>query len=181
MTQDTTAAPDTAGELEQLRERVARIETAIAQADKVEAIKALKHRYWRACDAKNPQGFRDCFIAKGASIDFGALGRFDDADGIAKVFESIALQKVDGKPVILDMHHGVLPDITITSETTATGAWTLRFRQVNLINNTETVSTGEYDDEYVIEDGEWKMSKCHFRPYWSITRPITADTVVTVE
>jgi len=168
VTQDTTA------ELEQLRQRLARIETT-------EAIKALKHRYWRACDGKNPQGFRDCFIAKGASIDFGALGRFDDADPIAEVFESIALQKVDGKPVILDMHHGVLPDITITSDTTATGVWTLRFRQVNLINNTETVSTGEYDDEYVIEDGVWKMSKCHFHPGWSITRPITADTVVAVD
>ncbi|WP_067714491.1 nuclear transport factor 2 family protein [Nocardia yamanashiensis] len=146
----------------------------------VEAIKALKHRYWRACDAKDPRGFRDCFIAAGASIDFGALGRFDDADGIAKVFETIALQRVDGKPVILDMHHGVLPDITVTSATTAVGAWTLRFRQVNLVNGTETVSTGEYDDEYVIEDGSWKMAKCHFRPYWSITRPIAPDTVVTV-
>ena len=22
--------------------------------------------------------------------------------------------------------------------------------------------TGEYDDKYVIEDGVWKMSQCHF-------------------
>lgn len=170
----TRVSHDTTSELEELRQRVVRMEA-------IEAIKALKHRYWRACDAKNPQGFRECFIAKGASIDFGALGRFDDADGIAKVFESIALHQVDGKPVILDMHHGVLPDITLTSDTSAVGAWTLRFRQVNLINKTETVSTGEYSDEYVIENGEWKMSKCHFRSYWSITRPIGADTVVTAE
>ncbi|MEV6073175.1 nuclear transport factor 2 family protein [Nocardia sp. NPDC052001] len=160
-------------EVEQLRERVARIEA-------VEAIKALKHRYWRACDAKNPRGFRDCFIAEGASIDFGTLGRFDDADGIVKIFESIALHQVDGKPVILDMHHGMLPDITLTSATSANGVWTLRFRQVNLIDRTESVSTGEYDDEYVIENGAWKMSKSHFRTYWTITRPLAPDTVITV-
>lgn len=151
-----------------LAERIARLEA-------IEEIKALKHRYLRACDAKDPEGFRACFIASGASIDFGRLGRFDDADGIVKVFESIALRQVDGRNVILDMHHALHPDITVHGEDRASGRWTLKFRQVNLLDDTETVSTGEYDDEYVIEDGRWKMSKCHFHRHWSITRPIGAD------
>lgn len=147
----------------------------IARLEAIEEIKALKHRYLRACDTKDPKEFRACFIASGASIDFDRLGAFDDADGIVKVFERIALQQVDGKNVILDMHHGMHPDITVHGEGRASGRWTLKFRQVNLLDHTETVSTGEYDDEYVVEDGRWKMSKCHFRRFWAITRPIGDD------
>ena len=150
----------------------------IARLEAVEEIKALKHRYLRACDAKDPEGFRACFIASGASIDFGRLGRFDDADGIVEVFESIALQRVDGENVILDMHHAMHPDITVHDAETASGRWTLKFRQVNLLDNTESVSTGEYDDEYVVEDGRWKMSKCHFRRYWAIVQPIGPDWTI---
>lgn len=144
----------------------------------VEAIKALKYRYWRACDAKDPKVFRECFIASGASIDYGALGSFDDADQIAEVFTQIALQQVDGMHVVLDMHHGMHPDITVREDGSASGKWTLKFRQVNLVERTETVMSGEYDDDYVVEDGRWKMSKCHFRRSWAITRPLTDDCLV---
>ncbi|WP_396454126.1 nuclear transport factor 2 family protein [Actinomadura sp.] len=151
------------------------IAARIARLEAIEDIKALKHRYLRACDAKDPEEFRACFIASGASIDYGRLGAFDDADGIAEVFARIALQKTDGGYAVLDMHHAMHPDITVHGETAASGRWTLKFRQVNLVDRTETVAAGEYDDEYVIEDGRWKMSKCHFHRHWSITRPIGPD------
>ncbi|TJZ81098.1 nuclear transport factor 2 family protein [Rhodococcus oryzae] len=151
----------------------------IAALEEIEAIKNLKHRYWRACDGKDPKSFRACFIRSGANIDYGRLGAFDDIEPMAEIFEKIALHRVGGKHVILDMHHGMHPDITITGEGTATGRWTLRFRQLNLLENTETVSTGEYDDEYVLEDGEWRMSKCHFTETWSLTRPLSPDAVVS--
>lgn len=137
----------------------------------IESITALKHRYFRACDAKDPEGFRDCFVAVGSALDYGELGAMD-ADGMAAVFASIALQQVDGKHAILDMHHGVHPDITVRADGTASGRWTLRFRQVNLIERTETVATGEYADEYRLEDGRWKIATCTFHRLWAITRPL---------
>lgn len=154
------------------------LERRVARWEAVEAIKALKHRYLRACDAKDPKAFRDCFVAAGAAVDYGVLGSFD-ADGMAAVFEKIALRKVDGKNVILDMHHGTHPDITVHDAEHAAGRWTLKFRQVNLIEKTETVMTGEYDDEYVVEDGRWKIAACRFEQYWSITRPIDENCRVT--
>lgn len=150
--------------------------------EQIEAIKNLKHRYFRACDAKDPDTFRACFVTHGADIDYGPLGSFsgpDPAGQLAEVFRRIALHTVDGKPVVLDMHHGMHPEITVTGDGWATGRWTLKFRQLNMIERTEKVMTGEYDDDYVIEDGQWKMARSHFRQLWAITRPLADD--VTVE
>lgn len=155
------------------------IEQRVAALEKIEAIKELKYRYWRACDAKDPRGFRDAFIASGARIDYGRLGAFDDVEPMARIFTQVALHKVDGRHAILDMHHGMHPEIRLTGESSATGRWTLRFRQLNLSDRTETIATGEYDDEYVVENGEWKMSKCVFTETWSVTRPLDAEAIIT--
>lgn len=159
--------------LRTLEEKVARIEAR-------EEILALKHRYLRACDGKDPQGFRDAFISSGAVIDYAPLGRFDDADGIAAVYNAIAMEKVDDAYVVLDMHHGLHPDITLTGPETAEGRWTLRFRQVNRRERMETVTAVEYEDAYAVENGEWKISACASTTLWSITRPL-ADTVEVVD
>ncbi|MFE5878902.1 nuclear transport factor 2 family protein, partial [Rhodococcus sp. NPDC056506] len=119
--------------------------------------------------------FRNSFIRSGASIDYGRLGAFDDAGPMADIFEKIALRKVDGRYAVLDMHHGLHPDIALTSETSAVGRWTLQFRQVDTVGRTEKLMTGEYDDKYVIEDGVWKMSQCHFTETWSITTLLSPD------
>ncbi|NUS93726.1 MAG: nuclear transport factor 2 family protein [Nocardia sp.] len=143
----------------------------ITLLETIEAIKALKHRYFRACDAKDPVRFRECFVSQGSVLDYGELG-VSDADGMASVFETIALRQVDGRHMVLDMHHGLHPDITVHADGTAAGRWTLQFRQVNLLDHTDSLSTGEYDDSYVLEDGRWKIAVSRFRRIWSITRPV---------
>ena len=161
------------------------------------AIEQLKYRYWRACDAKDPRGFRECFVASGGVVDFGPLGR-TDPDTMVGIFEQIALATAaDGGPRILDMHHGFMPSITIepagshggapgepgtTAEPTrATGTWTLQFRQIDRDKGTETLSTGEYSHVYVVENGRWVMAECLFTPGWSVTRELTGATVTYPE
>ncbi len=160
-----------------------------------DAIEQLKYRYWRACDAKDPRGFRECFVASGGVLDFGPLGR-TDPDTMVGIFEQIALATAaDGGPRILDMHHGFMPAISIepvgtregagvggsAEPTRATGTWTLQFRQIDRDKGTETLSTGEYSDVYVVEDGRWVMAECLFTPGWSITRELTGATVTHPE
>lgn len=152
------------------------LERRVGALEAADAIRALKHRYWRACDTKDPAAFRDCFVAEGADVDFGPMGRFDDADGITEVFRQVALaRRADGRPVVLDMHHGMHPDIHVVDATHATGRWTLRFRQLNLVDDTETVAAIEYDDDYVVEDGRWRIRRSHTRTLWSLTRPLPPD------
>lgn len=156
-----------------------------------EAIEQLKYRYWRACDAKDPEGFRSCFVASGGVLDFGPLGR-TDPDTMVGIFRQIALATAaDGGPRILDMHHGFMPSITVEPPTDggaprrATGTWTLQFRQIDRDKGTETVSTGEYSDVYVLEgdgaDERWVMAECLFTPGWSLTRALDDATVTYPE
>ncbi|MBC7295143.1 nuclear transport factor 2 family protein [Dietzia cercidiphylli] len=152
-----------------------------------QAIEQLKYRYWRACDGKDPEGFRACFVAEGGLLDFGPLGR-TDPDTMVGIFRQIALATAsDGGPRILDMHHGLMPSIAVEDPADggaprrATGTWTLQFRQVDRENGTETLSTGEYSDVYVVESGRWVMAECLFSPGWSITRSLDSATVTFPE
>lgn len=154
------------------------LEQRIHRLESVEEIKALKYRYWRACDMKNPEGFRASFTQTDSVVDFGPLGSVTDADGMTEVYKKMALERDGNRYVVLDMHHGMQPDIQMTSDTTAEGKWTLRFRQVNRVEATETVSAMEYEDSYVIENGAWKKSHCKASLLWSSTRPLGDDVNV---
>lgn len=156
------------------------LEWRVRRLESVEQIKALKHRYWRACDAKDVEGFRGCFIGSGATVGLGAIGSFDDAADAARTFNEKARSTVDGEFAGYDMHHGLHPDITVTSAATANGRWTLRMRHVNRVQRFEVVLAGEYDDDYVMEDGEWKISRSEFSTLWTLRRPLPADAAVGV-
>ena len=156
------------------------MEERLAALEAVEQIKALKHRYWRACDGKDPEVFADCFVPHGAAIDYGRLGSFDDAAPMVEIFRRYGCARIDGRYAVLDMHHGTHPDIEITGPGTARGRWSLQFRQLNTVTRTETLAVGEYDDEYVRgDDGNWRMSVCRFTESWSHTRPLGDDEVIT--
>ncbi|WGY03826.1 nuclear transport factor 2 family protein [Nocardioides sp. QY071] len=156
-----------------LADRVARLE-AVAE------IKALKHRYLRACDAKDPAGFRAAFVAEGAVLDYGErIGRFEGADALVGVFEGIALRKVEGRYVVLDMHHALHADIDVLGATEATGRWTLRFRQVDLVAQVERVSAIEYDDGYALEEGEWRIARSAVTTLWTLEQPLADGFTVS--
>lgn len=154
------------------------IEQRLSRLEAVRQITALKHRYLRASDNKDLSGFRAAFIREGAEIDFGPMGSYPDADGIAAVYEQVALNKEDGAHTILDMHHAVHPDIQVTGDDTAEGRWSLRFRQIDLAASTETIAAMEYQDRYVIEDGQWKIAYSRSMPLWSLTRPLGEITAL---
>lgn len=148
------------------------LEERVAALEAVEQIKALKYRYLRACDRKDADAFRDCFVAEGASMDYGPTGSFEDRDALTEVFRSVGLAMADGRYVVLDMHHAMHPVIELLGDGRAKGAWTLRFRQVDRVAGTESVSAIEYDDRYETEDGRWLIRSSHVTVLWRIARPL---------
>ncbi len=133
------------------------LEDRIARLEAIEAIRALKARYLAACDAKDPEAVRACFADGPVHIDYGAIGTFDNADDLVKIYTDIACH-----PHMLEMHHGSNPRIELTDSHTAEGAWSMQYQLINSNDMTLTQIGGVYLDEYRLIEGEWKITSTHF-------------------
>jgi hypothetical protein len=159
-------------------EQFAALERRIRRLEAVEEIKRLKYRYWRACDAKDPEGFRDCFVKSGADLDYGALGMFSDRDALTEVYAGLALRRAGEQWLLNDIHHGKHPVIDVIDDRTATGDWTFWFMQVNLEASVVIQQSMEYRDRYAVEDGAWRIQRSHVHALTGITVPIAPGAVI---
>ncbi|MES2257454.1 MAG: nuclear transport factor 2 family protein [Pseudomonadota bacterium] len=132
---------------------LAGLSASIARIEATEAIRQLKARYFFYCDQKDPDGMRACFAEGEVAIDYGAVGRFTNRDTLVDVFMQLGCHEH-----IVDMHHGVNPDITIVDAENARGIWGLHFQQIDTQKQTVTQLGAYYNDEYRKIDGAWKIS-----------------------
>jgi hypothetical protein len=145
----------------ELESLVADLQRRLHRMEAIREIEQLKYRYWRACDRKDPDAFRDCFVASGADLDYGMLGRFSDREPLVDVFSQVALARQDGRWLVHDVHHGQQPSIELVDERSATGEWTLWFMQLRPAEGVMLQSSFEYRDRYVVEEGRWKIQRSH--------------------
>lgn len=164
--------------MDEQSEVLAALDRRIRRLEAVEEIKRLKYEYWRACDAKDPEGFRACFVKTGADLDYGVLGVFSDRDALVDVYTGLALRRAGGRWLLNDIHHGKHPVIDLIDDQTATGEWTFWFMQVNLEANVVVQQSMEYRDRYVIEDGAWRIQRSHVHALTGITVPIADGAVI---
>ncbi len=133
-------------DVEALRARLERLEDS-------DAIRALKARYFAACDGKDPAVMRACFVDGDVAIDYGVIGCFDRADALVAVFTQMACH-----PHMVEMHHGVNPRIEITGTDTARGEWGLHYQLINTRDSTLTQLGARYEDAYRRTAQGWKIS-----------------------
>lgn len=133
------------------------VEQRLARLEAIEAIRALKNRYFACCDAKDPDGMRACFADGTVDIDYGAIGRFDNADDLKAIYTQMACH-----PHMVEIHHGSNPRIEITGEGQASGQWSLTYQLINTELNTLTQLGGEYVDEYRQTADGWKITATRF-------------------
>ena len=88
----------------------------------IEQIKQLKARYFRNMDTKDWDGFAGVF-APDAVLD--VTGETGADDGIVRGNEQIAAYVRGHVDPVTTVHHGHMPEIEITSATTATGIWSM--------------------------------------------------------
>jgi SnoaL-like domain len=124
-----------------------------AQLLDIEAIKKLKHAYFRLLDTKEFEALGALF-ADGATTSYES-GKYSHAGRDEAV---LFLSESLGDPSIIHEHLGHHPEITLTSDTTAVGTWYLHDRVMVPSVDFELGGTAIYTDEYVKVDGVWLIS-----------------------
>jgi hypothetical protein len=87
--------------------------------DDIEAIKQLKARYFRCMDTKQWDEMKQVF-AEDCVIDTESSG-----GGVQEGREQFMTMLVASIGDVTTVHHGHMPEITLTSATTATGIWSM--------------------------------------------------------
>jgi hypothetical protein len=117
----------------------------------IEAIKVLKARYFRFIDTKEWDSFRELFTDD-ARFDLPMDGDFASRDTfVATVMREMAITRT--------VHHGHMPEIEITSATTARGVWALA-DYVEFPSDTQRMGMkgyAHYHEEYRREGDDWKI------------------------
>ena len=124
----------------------------------MEQIKQLKARYFRLMDQKRWQEWRELFTENVTAVYYNAPSdRPNDGlpelrcNGRANLVETVSRLLSQG----VSMHHGHMPEIEITSPTTAKGIWAM-FDYLRL-PNCIFKGYGHYEEEYIKEASGWKI------------------------
>lgn len=129
------------------------LEARLSVLEDADAIRSLKARYFACCDMKDPQGMRECFAPGPVRIDYGAIGVFDDREALVAVFEQLGCH-----PQIVEMHHGVNPQIEVLDACHARGTWGLHYQMLDTREHAFTQLGAYYEDAYRKIDGQWKIA-----------------------
>lgn len=118
--------------------------------DDIEAIKQLKARYFRTMDTKDWAGMRRVFTDD-VVMDTSEAG----GDVIAGADEFMAFLE----PTLADVvtvHHGHMPEIELTSPTSARGTWSME-DMLRWPDGSELHGYGHYHETYEKADGVWRI------------------------
>lgn len=124
----------------------------------IEEIKVLKHRYFRAIDTANTELLAGLFtddldvVYNGGTYRVALSGRETMLEFLANSFHSGAAA----------MHIGLMPEIAITGDNSATGIWYLQDVFIDLERDDHTFGTAIYTDSYRRESGVWKICATHY-------------------
>jgi SnoaL-like domain len=126
----------------------------------IEQIKQLKASYFRCMDTKNWEGFAQVF-APDAVMDMSSemRDRSTEGTGITKGNQEIAAFVRGAVDSVQTVHHGHMPEIELTSPTTAKGTWAmedkLRWPEGAPIRTLH--GYGHYHETYEKIDGKWRI------------------------
>lgn len=132
----------------------------------IEAIKQLKHAYFRCLDTANFSELAGLFHENvsvhfvGGSYEWKLEGRQEYLDAVTQAFSRQAIGHHNG-------HH---PEIQILSETEATGIWYLADDMWILSGKFHVRGTALYWDRYLKLDGRWLIKDTKYRRIYEMNR-----------
>ena len=117
----------------------------------IEALKQLKATYFRDVDSKQWLALRELF-APGAQVDTtGSLGPYFPSRDLFVAFTALTLSAINTR------HKGYDPQLELTSDSTATGVWTMEDR-LSVAGLITIRGSGHYIDTYEKIDGKWVVT-----------------------
>ena len=129
------------------------IEERLRKLEDDRAIRDLKARYLRACDAKDPDGIAATLLPE-ALIAYEGFPEFRDRDAFIAIYRQFGCA-----PGVFDIHHGGNGVIAFDGPDRATGQWSLLFHNIALADRTITQFGVEYDDVYVRHESGWLIAE----------------------
>jgi hypothetical protein len=145
------------GGIEELRKDIQRLMD-------IEAIKQLKHAYFRCIDTANLEELATLFHEDvtvhfvGGNYEWNVQSRAEYVKNIAASFSRESIGH----------HNGHQPEIQILSETEATGIWYLADHMWLLKHNALTQGTAIYWDRYLKVDGKWLIKDTNYERLYEI-------------
>ena len=133
----------------------------VERLEAIEEIKQLKARYFRCMDTKDWDGFTSV-LAPDARMDVsGDLGDgAADSGGVTTGNREIAAFVRASIDDVTTVHHGHMPEIDVTSPTSATGTWAMEdhlwWPEGSPI--TTMHGYGHYHETYEKVDGRWLIT-----------------------
>ena len=121
--------------------------------DDIEAIKRLKAAYFRTIDTKDWEGLR-ALMAPEVTVDVSA-----DGAGVFEGVDAFLEMLVPTLRDVVTVHHGHMPEIGLTSPTTASGIWAMEdvLRFPPEVGLGELHGWGHYHETYEKADGRWRF------------------------
>ncbi|GLV23430.1 hypothetical protein TomMM35A_32680 [Sphingobium sp. TomMM35A] len=147
----------------------------LQQLSDLEDIRTLKHRYFRGIDTADLALLGTLFTEdltvdyRGGTYRVRLEGRDNMLEFLANSFHSGAVA----------MHHGHMPEITLTGEDSADGIWYLEDIFIDVERKDHTIGSAIYRDAYRREDGLWKIARTEYDRVFEMIRPLAADAQIT--
>ena len=141
----------------------------------IEAIKQLKHAYFRCIDTANLEELgtllHEDVLAHfvGGSYEWKLRGREEYVSNIGAAFHNRAVAQHNG-------HH---PEIQMLSETEATGIWYLADHMWVLDHKALTAGTSLYWDRYEKVDGKWLIRETRYERIYEVNQQLDENLPFT--
>ncbi|WP_375194267.1 nuclear transport factor 2 family protein [Sphingobium sp.] len=147
----------------------------LQQLSDMEDIRTLKHRYFRGIDTADLNLLRPLFTAN-VSVDYRGGNYRVRLEGRDNMIEFLANSFHSGA---VAMHHGHMPEITLTGDDRAEGIWYLEDVFIDVERQTHTTGSAIYRDLYQREDGVWKIARTEYDRVYEMIRPLSADAQIS--
>jgi hypothetical protein len=134
----------------------------------IDAIKALKYRYFRALDLKHWDDLEATLVPE-ATADYAGLTFTNRADLVAYMRQNLPADRI----TLHQAHH---PEIAVDSDT-ATGTWYLQDRVIVPEFDYLLEGAGIYADRYVRTPEGWRFSHTGYRRTYELSGSLNGLTL----